>query len=177
MKPTIALILSLSTVTTLLGAFGVMGTRADAFCVYNGTDKKIYFQQSEWKGMATGINARDNSCCNWRNKDCNPSKARGRMLDVAAIRVILKERLTYADSVTCGVETYSAVHGSNIEAKIQAGGYWTIDKNPSFDSKQKYGSDNPPYLVKSWSYDNKVLATYLCPVKRKGKPGLLDFMP
>ncbi len=178
MKAAIASILSVSAITTLFGMFGIGATanRADAFCIYNATDKQIYFQQAEWKGMSKTIKAGDNGCCNWQTKDCNPSKKRDRMLDVASIRVVIKPRFNYAESVDCGVERYSAVGGSSIEAKLQAGGYWTVEKNKNFNPSQKYGSQNPPYLVNSWSYNHRLLSTYICPVERKGKPGLLDFL-
>jgi hypothetical protein len=145
---------------------------ANAFCVYNGTDKEIYFSEHTPKGMIKTIDAGKNSCCNWKNKDCNPSKQRDKMLDVYQIRVELTKPKWgggFARSYTCGLGTAKVlgeqVYNPQAKSQIQAGGYWTVDANPGFVSTKKVDNENPPYIVKSWSYDNKVLNTYPCPAK------------
>ena len=49
---------------------------ADAFCVYNNTDKLMNVVQASGASGAKGLNADlspggGNACCNWQNKDCN----------------------------------------------------------------------------------------------------------
>jgi hypothetical protein len=63
--------LVLAAATVFLAAEG-----AEAFCVYNKTDKKIIVNQIEGQKnnrvrFYNEINSGDNKCCHWSNKDCN----------------------------------------------------------------------------------------------------------
>jgi len=48
---------------------------AEAFCVYNNTDKLMNVCQASGssgaKGLKEDIGPGGNACCNWQNKDCN----------------------------------------------------------------------------------------------------------
>ena len=57
-----------------LGVF-LMVEGAEAFCVYNKTDKQITVIQTsghkKTHGFSLIINRGDSECCNWKNSDCN----------------------------------------------------------------------------------------------------------
>jgi hypothetical protein len=132
---------------------------ASAFCVYNNIAKKKIFamQLGKLKGFSGTISPGDKACCNYKNNDCNKGGNREKMLDMET-RVEIKK-------------------GSSLVAKLQAGGYWVFKDNPKFDkSSKKFGWQNPPYILESYTYDHKLLNTYNCPPQQKGKPGLMDFV-
>lgn len=170
----------------LVGAalFTLAAGDASAFCIYNKIAGKTAYamQLGNLKGFSGSISPGGKKCCNYKNRDCNEGGKREAMLDMETRVEITKPTSLGLVSVgqksaKCGVETYSVVEGSDLEAKLQAGGYWVFKDNPKFDkSLKKYGSDNPPYMLESWSHDNKLLKTYICPPVQKGTPGLMDFV-
>lgn len=167
-----------------LCAFLLAPHDASAFCVYNKiASKKVFAMQlGKLKGFSGTIKPGDKACCNYKNSDCNKGGNREKMLDMET-RVEIKKGTNLGlmsvgnESTSCGVETYDAVNGSGLEAKLQAGGYWVFRDNPRFDrNSKKYGWQNPPYILESYSWDHKLLKTYNCPPQQKGKPGLMDFV-
>lgn len=64
-------------VLVILPAFFTVGS-ADAFCVYNETDKVLFVQETgggkipSFGGfIARNLQPGENKCCNWQDKDCN----------------------------------------------------------------------------------------------------------
>ena len=76
-------------VFVVLAAFLVVGG-AEAFCVYNKTDKKIGVQERSGHksshGFYSDIDPGDNKCCNWQNSDCNKE---GKMDSIVRFEVII----------------------------------------------------------------------------------------
>jgi len=65
-------------------AFIVVG-RAEAFCVYNKSNKKVCVKQtsggkSRLSDYYAYLNPGESGCCNWKNKDCNKSGHRDQWL-------------------------------------------------------------------------------------------------
>jgi len=42
-------------------------------------------------------------------------------------------------------------------------GFLRFEANARFDARRHPGGDNPPFLLKALTADNKVVATYSCP--------------
>jgi hypothetical protein len=76
-------------VSMVLSVFLVIGS-AEAFCVYNKTDKKIGVQERSGHKSSHGfygdIDPGDNKCCNWQNSDCNEE---GKMDSIVRFEVII----------------------------------------------------------------------------------------
>lgn len=160
-----------ATATVLAGFFSI---QANAFCVYNKSDKPARFQQVEmWKGMTTLIKPGDKACCNWKEKDCNPSKKQN-----ATLKAILgagddsKKHSSYAKGENCGVFK----QGDGASLKHEAGGYLVIENYSKYDAKKDKDSKNPTYFVTSYSADHAVKARYTCPPTYE-KMGVKDFLP
>ena len=164
-----------ATITTgtamILGFFSV---NANAFCVYNKSDKPANFRQQEmWKGMSTMIKPGDKACCNWKEKDCNPSKKQN-----ATLKAKLgagddsKKNSSYAKGEECGVFK----QGDGASLKHEAGGYLVIENYKQYDAKKNKDNKNPTYYVTSHSADHTVKARYTCPPMAE-KMSAKDFLP
>ena len=166
--------------TTILAAFAIAATafgslQAHAFCVYNESREVSTRVDAMHTGIATlgksyssgDLAPGQSSCCNYGNRDCNPGGSRTAMLDVAA-RVTLDMQAGYSSSdgwsAKCG--DYHGTSEASTWAQVEAGGYLKFQKNPKFDYNQWVSPDNPPYVLLSFSHDNKVLKTYSCPSAR-----------
>ena len=44
-------------------------------------------------------------------------------------------------------------------------GFLRLEPNPRYDARRKVGGDNPPFLLKALTADNKLVATYPCPAR------------
>ncbi|MBM4276681.1 MAG: hypothetical protein FJ130_02225 [Deltaproteobacteria bacterium] len=104
-------------VLALLSAFmAVEG--AEAFCVYNRTDKVVRVEQVSGHkagyGFSNKISPDDNKCCNWQTSDCNKE---GNKDSRVSFDVFTEQREAYkADERICA------------DFWIEAGGWMTVVK-------------------------------------------------
>ncbi|PKN33254.1 MAG: hypothetical protein CVU61_14140 [Deltaproteobacteria bacterium HGW-Deltaproteobacteria-19] len=65
---------------------------ADAFCVYNNTDKEFNAAECHGgktaKGFEKNLKPGDHACCNWENKDCNE---KGKKDSIVAFNVMFTQ--------------------------------------------------------------------------------------
>lgn len=151
----------------LLAAFLTASAGAHAFCVYNKSDKDIEFQQQgHIKGMTARIAPGKDSCCNWKNKDCNKSKKQTATLSATLIARYSTSFSRY-DGDWCGI----FVQGEGASLEHQAGGYLVV-QNGRHNKSKPASTDNPTYIVTSYSHDHKLLDSYTCPPSyKKLSPG------
>ncbi|MBD2075150.1 hypothetical protein H6F86_14850 [Phormidium sp. FACHB-592] len=156
----------LATAVTALG-FAIKTDPAQAFCVYNKTDKPIYSAVptlENLRNFSVGIPVNNSSCCNWKNKDCNPTKKQNGILD-AEVRIEFPRDAHYCGNPRKDMLGRSEPNYPRV--KMQGGGYLTVVNNPAYKGAPpktywdvKIGDSG--YLVQSWTYDHKLLDTYPC---------------
>jgi len=165
----------MKTRTILAAAAALAATAAipaHAFCVYNKIDQDFQVQirngasivdPKVFKGFVKNVKPGKSECCNYKNKECNHSGKRDATLTLSSYYTKY-----HGKDVSC--RTYSSMaaalkHLSTenlVEPTIQGGGYLTLDRNASFNASKPLSADNAPYVLNSWSYDDRHLASTPC---------------
>ena len=165
----------MKTRTILAAAAALAATAAipaHAFCVYNKIDQDFQVQirngasivdPKVFKGFVKNVKPGKSECCNYKNKECNHSGKRDSTLTLSSYYTKY-----HGKDVSC--RTYSSMaaalkHLSTenlVEPTIQGGGYLTLDRNASFNASKPLSADNTPYVLNSWSYDDRHLASTPC---------------
>lgn len=94
------------------------------------------------------------ACCNWKEKDCNPSKRQNAMLEME-ITVLGGGK----NNLTCGKmndKDFMAV-------RFPAGGRVLIVPNEKFKSNAAPATNNPKYLALVMNVEDVHIMTYPCP--------------
>lgn len=136
---------------------------AEAFCLYNYTDRGIRFIQQAniiklWKAFDKTVASKGNACCNWQNRDCNPGGKKTSTVEFMA-------QLTVSNrAIGCGPG--KGVPGMEIEnphVAVEAGGWVEVYKAPGYDRKKYASKDNPFGIAQSYKADGSLLASFHCP--------------
>jgi hypothetical protein len=153
-QPFSAVLLSLTFLATLTAS-----SSAQAYCVYNKGDYKLYARQLDLKngipqGMSKTIKPDKRECCNWQESDCNP---KGKKTSPVYFEVRFTRDISpgLAASRYCGPVREVPMSGGspNMRAiKTQAGGYIVVrNNNGSFDGRYT-----------SYTHDDKVIEEGTC---------------
>ncbi len=96
-------------------------------------------------------------CCNPKNADCNPDRAgdEGTLAFDARVE-------TPVAPLRCGLLP-DARNPGRVLVMAPVRGFLRFEANPRFDVRKRPAADNPPYLLKALTADNRVVATYSCP--------------
>ena len=101
-----------SCVALLLGLLLAPAGPANAFCIYNRSDKEVKVEEvgggSFWRQFHDKIKAGDHACCNWKNKDCNKHGKRDS---------VLRFNVSYGGDDVCQ------------EVEVEAGGWMDIKRS------------------------------------------------
>jgi hypothetical protein len=116
------------------------------------------------KMFSESVAAGKEFCCNPKNADCNPD----RLGDEASL--VFDAHVEVAPApLKCGVPDPKANGRVLITAPVR--GFLRFEANPRFDPRKHPAADNPQYLLKALTADNKVVATYACaPRALSGNP-------
>ena len=142
-------------------ALAAMGSHA--YCVRNAlADRAVHASvtashtPAPVKTFSETVAAGKEFCCNPKNADCNPDRAS----DAATIAFDAQVETATAP-IKCGVPDAKAQ--GRIVATAPVRGFLRFEANARFDAARRPAGDNPPYLLKALTADNKVVATYQCP--------------
>jgi hypothetical protein len=137
---------------------------AHAYCVRNAlADRAVHAAvvgsrtPGPVKTFSETVAAGKEFCCNPKNADCNPDRAS----DEAAIAFDAQVEMAPAP-IKCGALPDAKAPG-RVVAMAPVRGFLRFEPNARFDAHKRPGGDNPPYLLKALTADNKVVATYSCP--------------
>ena len=103
-------------VFVVVAAF-LMVEGAEAFCVYNKTDKPMNAAQTSGGNFGKNIPSGGKECCNWQEKSCNKGGKRD-----SIVRFDVYERVAVRDKR--GAETFRSICE---DFPIKAGGWLTIE--------------------------------------------------
>ena len=106
------------------------------------------------KGDANAAPVPGTACCNWKNKDCNPSKRQNTILE-AEIFVMGGGQ----NNMACG----KVNDQDNMAVRFPAGGRVLVENNPKFNPNQYPTTKNPRYIVKVLNVEDVHIMTYPCP--------------
>lgn len=171
--------IAIAAASTLVAFFGAMD--AGAFCIYNDTNTTALSESIDYAKngkFAAIIDPGKNSCCNYKEKSCNPTGKQDALLDhqlriahpgsgkgyVAAPTTNLSAG-AWIDCAPPRERSGLTDRTNFFTAKIQAGGYVKFFNNPAFKKNEYISPDNPPYTANVFATDHKPLATYTCPNK------------
>ena len=114
-------------VVVMVLGMGFFAVNAEAFCIYNRTDIKIFVYQTggctTWasKQFRVDINPGEHACCNWKNKDCNKEGNRDSTL------VFNVEKKSHENKNICIITIpaggYAKVKGKNGAYSCEGHGY------------------------------------------------------
>lgn len=135
MKTTTVAAIVLVTVAAGLAGFA---TPAEAFCVYNDTDRPVRFHQ-HIGGIISGARAFDsqwlqpgkNACCNWREEGCNPSKHQKGLVKITVL----------VEMPSQGPLDLNAQRRCE-EVQFEAGGYLKASRDGSHYITRVFNTDN-----------------------------------
>jgi len=161
-----------------LGA-ALAAVRADAYCVRNAiTDRAVHAAVVPSK-MPTAVRTFSETvaggkefCCNPKNADCNPDRAGDEAtltfeVNVEAAPPAQTPQAPLKDPAAaplkCGVADARAQ--GRVMAIAPVRGFLRFEPNARYDPRRKVGGDNPPYLLKALTADNKLVVTYPCPAR------------
>ncbi|QJR16574.1 hypothetical protein [Usitatibacter palustris] len=164
---------------------------AHAFCVYNGLKDRAVFATvvaptnvpKPAKLYGETVAPGKESCCNPKNTECNPGRVGDQALIAFEARVEAKAPVPPGvppQVVACGrpvTDKNDKRFPSGVETPIPARSYLRFEHNPAFIPQQKYGWENPPYVLKVLvGPENRLVQTFPCPPKQADKPGRIDFL-
>jgi hypothetical protein len=95
-------------------------------------------------------------CCNPKNADCNPDRVGDEAWVAFEARVE-----TATAPIPCGLPDPKVPQRVGALAPVR--GFLRFEVNARFDARRRPAADNPPFLLKALTSDNKVVATYSCP--------------
>jgi hypothetical protein len=159
----------------------LLSQSASAFCIYNeALSPVIASQNGVIGGLSTTIPAMSapgevlrqltaldpsklglpsttkpvagSACCNWENKQCNPTGNKSTKLS-SLLRVQVKTGTnigvgrTGGEGYTCGATDRQG----NISVEHQAAGWVIIEPNPKFKKDKDVSWRNPPFIAKVYS--------------------------
>jgi hypothetical protein len=104
-------------------------------------------------------------CCNPKNADCNPDRARDDGTLAFDARIEPPPPPDPAKPppppIPCGIADPKAQ--GRVMAVAPVRGFLRFEMNARFDARRNPTADNPPYLLRALTADNKLVATYTCP--------------
>jgi len=140
-----------------------------AYCVRNAlTDRPVHAAvvpnrtPPPPKLFSESVAAGKEFCCNPKNADCNPD----RVADEAWVAFEARVE-TSTQPILCGQPDPKAPQNARATAPVR--GFLRFELNPRFDARRPPAPDNPPFLVKALTADNKVVAAYTCPPRQSAK--------
>jgi len=117
---------------------------AEAFCVYNQTDRRINVEQTgghkKDSGFVRGIDPGGKECCNWQNKDCNKE---GKRDGIVGFSVYYWKTAPGPGPIGVAIDICQ-------DFAIQAGGWLTIEgKEGNYKCvRHDYGDSGEPPMPK-----------------------------
>jgi len=159
-------------VLNILFALGAALAAADshAYCVRNAlADRAVHAavvaskMPAPAKTFSETVAAGKEFCCNPKNADCNPDRAGDAATVVfdAQVEAADAQAKTAQPPVKCGAP--DPKEQNRVVAIAPVRGFLRFEANARFDARRHPGGDNPPFLLKALTADNKVVATYSCP--------------
>lgn len=163
MRPALHIVFALGAALAAAGA--------DAYCVRNAIgDRAVHVAvlgsrlPAPVKTFNETVAAGKEFCCNPKNADCNPDRARDDGSLPFDARIELpppKPTEPPPPPIPCGIMDPRAL--GRVTAVAPVRGFLRFEANARFDARRNPAADNPPYLVRALTADNKVVATYTCP--------------
>ena len=101
------------------------------------------------------------SCCNPKNAECNPLR-KGDAEIVSFEAKIARGPAPRPAELGCGIPITDPKMAPRLEARAPVRGGLRFEVNPGFDRARQAGPDNPPYVARSLSPENTILAVYAC---------------
>lgn len=147
-------------IAALLTTVSLLTGTANAYCVYNDTDKPAHFSGVGINLFRATLDPKPNgkdspqSCCNWQNNTCNPSGKRDAMIQMA---LSMNTEGGKHPDLRCGdvfkidnSKPFAQDQGEGIGLRMQAGGYARARKQ---DGK---------YFLDVFDIDHKLRASSQC---------------
>ena len=167
MRPALYILLALGTALAAQSSL--------AYCVRNAlTDRAVHaavvpsrVARAPAKIFSESVAAGKEFCCNPKNADCNPDRAgdEGSVWFDAQVEPAPPAPTAPAPPappppLKCGMPDPRAMGRVLVTAPVR--GFLRFEQNTRFDPRKRAGADNPPYLLKALTADNRVVATYAC---------------
>ena len=147
-------------------ALGAALAAADvhAYCVRNALTERVHASvvasrmpvPLPAKMFSETVAAGKEFCCNPKNAECNPDRANDQST------LMFEARVEVAPTpVKCGAPDPKAQ--GRVVAVAPVRGFLRFEANAGFDKSKPPAGNNPPFLLKALTADNKVVTTYTCP--------------